>query len=72
MQRLGLHQALRLLELVPLALVELSLQARLRLEQLALVEQRLVQRLELHQALRQLEPVQLALADLLQAQQRLE
>jgi hypothetical protein len=52
--------------------VELSLQARLRLEQLALVEQRLVQRLELHQALRQLEPVQLALADLLQAQQRLE
>ena len=37
-QRLGLHQALRLLVLEPLALEDLLLQARLHLERLVLVE----------------------------------
>jgi hypothetical protein len=53
--------------------VGLLLRAQLHLEQLALVEQQLVQLLEQHQALRLLAPELLALVDLyLQAQLHLE
>jgi hypothetical protein len=67
------HQALHLLVPALLGLEDLLLQAQLRFERLALVEQQLVQRLELHQALHLLVPELLALEDLLlQARLHLE
>ena len=68
--RLELHQALRPLAPELLGLVGPLLQAQLRLERLALVEQQLVPRLELHQALHLLVPELLALVGL-QRQARL-